>query len=191
MQQSLAAIELSKLEQQRVRLEGQLLTAKGWTALGAFDAHERSSHEDVDVGVDDPQALAVARALDEERAAGGARGDMHGIPVLLKDNIAAEGLHAAAGAAALAGWQPDRDAFLVQQLRDAGAIILGKAIWGGLGQNLFNPALVGRAFLQAAFPSALTTWVAPGGLPMARSPDLTPYQSTATEDPDGTGRYCS
>lgn len=43
------------------------------------------------------------------------------------------------------------------------AIGLGKAIWGGLGHNLFNPALVGRAFLQAAFPTALTTWTAPGG----------------------------
>jgi Na+-translocating ferredoxin:NAD+ oxidoreductase subunit D len=41
------------------------------------------------------------------------------------------------------------------------AIGLGKLVWGGLGQNLFNPALVGRAFLQAAFPSALTTWTAP------------------------------
>lgn len=40
---------------------------------------------------------------------------------------------------------------------------LGKTIWGGLGQNLFNPALVGRAFLQAAFPTTLTTWTAPGG----------------------------
>jgi electron transport complex protein RnfD len=40
---------------------------------------------------------------------------------------------------------------------------LGKLIWGGLGQNLFNPALVGRAFLQAAFPTAITTWTAPGG----------------------------
>lgn len=40
---------------------------------------------------------------------------------------------------------------------------LGKLIWGGLGHNLFNPALVGRAFLQAAFPLALTTWSAPGG----------------------------
>ncbi len=39
---------------------------------------------------------------------------------------------------------------------------LGKLIWGGLGNNLFNPALVGRAFLQAAFPTALTTWPAPG-----------------------------
>ncbi len=40
---------------------------------------------------------------------------------------------------------------------------LGKIVWGGLGQNLFNPALVGRAFLQAAFPTVLTTWGAPGG----------------------------
>lgn len=39
---------------------------------------------------------------------------------------------------------------------------LGKLVWGGLGNNLFNPALVGRAFVQAAFPGALTTWVAPG-----------------------------
>jgi electron transport complex protein RnfD len=38
---------------------------------------------------------------------------------------------------------------------------LGKLIWGGLGQNLFNPALVGRAFLQAAFPTTITTWSAP------------------------------
>jgi electron transport complex protein RnfD len=48
-------------------------------------------------------------------------------------------------------------------LGGAVGIALGKAIWGGLGQNLFNPALVGRAFLQAAFPTVLTTWTAPGG----------------------------
>jgi len=41
------------------------------------------------------------------------------------------------------------------------AIGLGKLIWGGLGQNVFNPALVGRAFLQASFPTAITTWNAP------------------------------
>jgi electron transport complex protein RnfD len=40
---------------------------------------------------------------------------------------------------------------------------LGKIIWGGLGQNMFNPALVGRAFIQAAFPTAITTWSAQGG----------------------------
>lgn len=47
-------------------------------------------------------------------------------------------------------------------LGGAVAIALGKVIWGGLGNNLFNPALVGRAFLQASFPAAITRWVAPG-----------------------------
>lgn len=43
------------------------------------------------------------------------------------------------------------------------AVGLGKLIWGGLGQNIFNPALIGRAFLQAAFPTAITTWARPEG----------------------------
>jgi len=75
-----------------------------------------------------PEALEIAQALDDERAAGTVRGSMHGIPVLLKDNIATgDQLHTAAGAAAMLDWDPARDAFLVGQLRDAGAIILGKA----------------------------------------------------------------
>jgi electron transport complex protein RnfD len=47
---------------------------------------------------------------------------------------------------------------------------LGKLVWGGLGQNLFNPALVGRAFLQAAFPTAITTFHLPGGAPNLLDP---------------------
>jgi amidase len=75
-----------------------------------------------------PEVLEIAQALDDERAAGNLRGAMHGIPVLLKDNIATnDQLHTAAGAAAMLDWDPDRDAFLVSQLRDAGAVILGKA----------------------------------------------------------------
>ncbi len=75
-----------------------------------------------------PEVLEIAQALDEERAAGNLRGPMHGIPVLLKDNIAtADQLHTAAGAAAMLDWDPARDAFLVNQLRNAGAVILGKA----------------------------------------------------------------
>jgi len=75
-----------------------------------------------------PAALEIARQLDAERANGTVRGPLHGIPVLIKDNIATgDGLHASAGAWALRNWQPDRDAFLVQQLRAAGAVILGKA----------------------------------------------------------------
>lgn len=74
-----------------------------------------------------PHALAIARQFDAERVAGHVRSAMHGIPVLLKDNIATgDGMHTTAGAYALKDWQPDRDAFLVQQLRNAGAVILGK-----------------------------------------------------------------
>ena len=75
-----------------------------------------------------PDALQIARDLDRERAERGIRGPMHGIPVLLKDNIATgDRLHSAAGAYALRNWRPPRDAFLVQQLRTAGAVVLGKA----------------------------------------------------------------
>lgn len=75
-----------------------------------------------------PDALEIARSLDAERAAGAVRGPMHGIPVLLKDNIATgDQMPTTAGAYALRDWQADRDAFLVQQLREAGAVILGKA----------------------------------------------------------------
>jgi electron transport complex protein RnfD len=52
------------------------------------------------------------------------------------------------------------------------AIVFGKQIWGGLGQNVFNPALVGRAFLQAAFPVAITTWPSSGGSFFALRGDL-------------------
>lgn len=75
-----------------------------------------------------PEALAIAQSLDDERAAGAVRGPMHGIPVLLKDNIATgDQMHTAAGAAAMLAWDLPRDAFLVSQLREAGAVILGKA----------------------------------------------------------------
>ncbi|MCB9100751.1 MAG: LysM peptidoglycan-binding domain-containing protein [Anaerolineales bacterium] len=75
-----------------------------------------------------PEALDIARTLDEERAAGTVQGPLHGIPVLLKDNIATgDQMHTTAGAAAMQDWVADRDAFLVQQIRDAGGIIMGKA----------------------------------------------------------------
>ncbi len=74
-----------------------------------------------------PDALAIATALDEERAAGGSRGPLHGVPVLLKDNIAtADRTATTAGSLALVGIKPTRDAHLVTRLRAAGAVILGK-----------------------------------------------------------------
>ncbi|MDO8273837.1 MAG: amidase family protein, partial [Gammaproteobacteria bacterium] len=75
-----------------------------------------------------PEALDIARALDAERAAGQVRSPLHGIPVLIKDNIdTADQMHTTAGSLALLDAPtPARDAFLVQRLRDAGAVILGK-----------------------------------------------------------------
>ncbi|QQE76385.1 amidase [Brevibacillus composti] len=74
-----------------------------------------------------PQALQIAEALDRERQIRGERGPLHGIPVLLKDNIAtADQMHTSAGSLALAHAYASRDAFLVQRLRSAGAVILGK-----------------------------------------------------------------
>jgi amidase len=74
-----------------------------------------------------PDALAVAAELDAERAAGTLRGPLHGIPVLVKDNVDTAGpLGTTAGSLALAGRGPAVDAPLVVRLREAGAIILGK-----------------------------------------------------------------
>lgn len=74
-----------------------------------------------------PEAIAIAEALDEERAAGKVRGPLHGLPILVKDNIATgDRMSTTAGSLALDGVPALRDAALVRRLRDAGAVILGK-----------------------------------------------------------------
>lgn len=74
-----------------------------------------------------PDALAIADKLDAERKAGKARGALHGIPILIKDNIDThDRMQTTAGSLALEGNYAARDAFLVKQLRRAGALILGK-----------------------------------------------------------------
>jgi amidase len=74
-----------------------------------------------------PDALSIADALDAERKAGKLRGPMHGIPVLIKDNInSGDKMMTTAGAAALQGNYAAKDAFIVAQLRASGAVLLGK-----------------------------------------------------------------
>ncbi|MGH8259585.1 MAG: amidase family protein, partial [Steroidobacteraceae bacterium] len=74
-----------------------------------------------------PDAQAIADALDAERKAGKVRGPLHGIPVLIKDNIdTADKLQTTAGSLALLGSMPARDSAVAQRLRAAGAVILGK-----------------------------------------------------------------
>lgn len=106
-----------------------------------------------------PDALKEADALDAERKAGKTRGPLHGIPVLLKDNIDATPMVNSAGSLALANHRPKTDAFLVQRLREAGAVILGKTNlsewanfrstrstsgWSGRGGQTKNPYALDR-----------------------------------------------
>lgn len=75
-----------------------------------------------------PDAFEIAEELDRERAAGNLRGPLHGVPILLKDNIAtADRTTTTAGSLALEGSIPRRDAFVADRLRQAGAVLLGKA----------------------------------------------------------------
>src|SRR5580765_863396 len=74
-----------------------------------------------------PDALTIADVLDQERKAKGPRGPMHGIPVLIKDNIdTADRMMTTAGSLALVGSKPAKDSFVAQRLRAVGAVILGK-----------------------------------------------------------------
>ena len=75
-----------------------------------------------------PDALSIAARLDKERAKDKVRGPMHGIPIIIKDNIDTEdAMHTTAGSLAMMKNKPERDAYLIARLREAGAIILGKA----------------------------------------------------------------
>src|SRR3989454_3009061 len=105
-----------------------------------------------------PDALAVADRLDAERKANRMRGPLHGIPVLVKDNIATvDRMMTTAGSLALAGVAPPRDAPLVAKLRAAGAVILGKtnlSEWANIRSNQSSSGWSARGG-QCANPYAL------------------------------------
>ena len=107
-----------------------------------------------------PEALAIADALDAERKSKGSRGPLHGIPIVIKDNIdTADRMTTTAGSLALEGSIAARDAFVVKQLRAAGAVIIGKTNlsewanfrstkstsgWSGRGGQVRNPYVLDR-----------------------------------------------
>ena len=107
-----------------------------------------------------PDALTIADALDDERTAKGPRGPLHGIPVLIKDNIdTGDRMQTTAGSLALEGTPAPKDAFLVERLRRAGVVILGKTNlsewanfrsthstsgWSGRGGQVKNPYALDR-----------------------------------------------
>jgi amidase len=107
-----------------------------------------------------PDALAIATELDRERKAKRARGPLHGIPILIKDNIDThDRMMTTAGSLALTGSVPSQDSFVAKKLRDAGAVILGKTNlsewanfrsthstsgWSGRGGQTSNPYVLDR-----------------------------------------------
>lgn len=95
-----------------------------------------------------PDAVGIAEALDRERKEKGARGPLHGIPILIKDNIdTADRMMTTAGSLALVGSHPALDAFVAKKLRDAGAVILGKtnlSEWANIRSNHSSSGWSGR-----------------------------------------------
>src|SRR5437667_4795973 len=107
-----------------------------------------------------PEAQAIAESLDRERKDKKVRGPLHGVPVLIKDNIdTADKMQTTAGSLALLGSRPAKDSFVVQKLREAGAVILGKSNlsewanirsshsssgWSGRGGQTKNPYALDR-----------------------------------------------
>jgi amidase len=107
-----------------------------------------------------PEAIVIAEALDQERRQGRLRGPLHGIPILIKDNIdTADRMMTTAGSLALDGSHARKDSFVAKKLRDAGAVILGKTNlsewanfrsnhsssgWSGRGGQTKNPYVLDR-----------------------------------------------
>jgi len=113
--------------------------------IQALDKQGPSLHSVIETN---PEAVQIADALDAERKAKGPRGLLHGIPVLIKDNIdTADKMTTTAGSLSLTGSIPLQDSFVAKKLRDAGAIILGKANlseWANIRSNKSSSGWSGR-----------------------------------------------
>ncbi|MFZ9126237.1 MAG: amidase [Steroidobacteraceae bacterium] len=145
------------------RMEAGSLTSRELvgTYLARMEALDGSGPSLRSVIERNPEALAVAGRLDAERATRGPRGPLHGIPILVKDNIdTADGMANSAGSLALADSRPRRDAGLIERLRAAGAVLLGKTNlsewanfrstrsssgWSGRGGQTLNPYALDRS----------------------------------------------
>jgi amidase len=159
-----AASELDEITVDRLQAG---LASGQWTAeeitrnyLRRIEALDRSGPTLRAVIETNPDAIALARELDEERAGGRVRGPLHGIPVLVKDNVGtADRMTTTAGSLALEGSIPRSDSFVARRLRENGAIILGKANlsewanfrstnassgWSGRGGQCRNPYALHR-----------------------------------------------
>jgi amidase len=115
------------------RLTSERLVRDCLARIAAIDRAGPKLHSVIELN---PDAVAIAQALDGERRAGRVRGPLHGLPVLVKDNIAtSDRMSTSCGSLALDGMRAPRDAHVIRRLRDAGALILGKtnlSEWAGI-----------------------------------------------------------
>jgi amidase len=122
-----AAADFELEEATLADLSGRSAVALTQAYLARIDALDKRGPAINSVIELNPDALAIAAELDRERAAGKVRGPLHGIPILIKDNIdTADRMHTTAGSLALSENIAARDAGVVKRLREAGAVILGK-----------------------------------------------------------------
>src|ERR1022692_1252539 len=106
------------------RFTARSLVEKYTSRIDEIDKHGPAINSVIELN---PDALSIAGQLDEERKAKGPRGPLHGVPVLIKDNIdTADRMMTTAGSLALVGSKPSKDSFVAEKLRAAGAVILGK-----------------------------------------------------------------
>ena len=161
------------------RLSAERLTEQCLARIAAIDRRGPRINSVIELN---PEARALARTLDAERRAGKLRGPLHGLPVLIKDNIAtADRMHTSAGSLALADVIAVRDAHLVTRLRAAGALILGKTNlsewanirstrstsgWSGRGGLTRNPYALDRSTggSSAGTGAAIAASLAPLGI---------------------------
>ena len=142
------------IPQLQAALTGGTVTSHDLVAmyLARINAYDQSGAALNAISVTNGNALTEADARDGERRAGGQRGPLHGIPVIVKDNYDTADLQTAAGSRSLAGWVPPDDAFLVKKLRDAGAVIIAKS---NMHEFAYGITTLGSLFGQTRNPYAL------------------------------------
>jgi amidase len=139
------------------RLTSQQLTEDYLARIERLDRHGPNLRSVIETN---PGALDIAAGLDAERKSRGSRGPLHGVPILIKDNVeTSDHMMSTAGSLALEGWYAPKDAPLVERLRAAGAVILGKTNlsewanfrsthslsgWSGRGGQCRNPYATDR-----------------------------------------------
>lgn len=140
-------LEEATIDQMQAAMANGTLTSQQLASCYMLRTYQISSYANVLLQLN-PDVMAIAAQMDAERAAGQVRGPLHGIPFVVKDNIATkDNMETTAGSYALLGSIVPRDAFVVKQLREAGAVLFGKATlseWADMRSNSYSEGYSAR-----------------------------------------------